>query len=418
MGKSLFVLAMFVLGAGLLFSTVTVTSPNGGESWTPGYSYDVTWTVSGMTGLVKIELYQFTGILSLVDTINPSIGAGAGTYSWRIPLTTPAAANYVVKITSLTSSTETDVSNNMFTITEAPTLTVTAPNGGENWTIGTTHNVTWTSSNLTGNLGIMLLIGTSGNYSTVGFVQTPTVGSYNWTIPNTLTPGTQMKIRVYSVLTPAIADTSDNFFTISQAPGVYVTSPNGGETWYKGSSYPIQWNAVNITGSAKIELFKGTSTTPTATIVSSTVVTNGIQMWNIPTTISNDDDYKIKITSLSNAAVYDYSNDFFTITTNTETDDQNQTPSATGLQSVYPNPFRDTAAVKYYLKNAGKAQIRIYDIRGRLVRALHDEVLPQGEHTAEWNGIDDSGKAVSNGIYYLYLQTAAGQSCKKLVLVR
>lgn len=417
MGKSLFILAMFVLTAGLLFSTVTVTSPNGGESWTPGYSYDVTWTVSGITGLVKIELYQFTGILSLVDTINPSISAGAGTYSWRIPLTTPAATNYVVKITSLTSSTETDVSNNMFTITEAPTLTVTAPNGGENWTIGTTHNVTWASTNLTGIVAVRLVNFSNGGMVTLATVSVPT-GSYNWTIGSSTLPGSSYRIRLVSFQAPEVADSSDSYFTISAAPAVNITSPNGGETWYKGSSYPIQWNAVNITGSAKIELFKGTSTNPTATIVSSTVVTNGIQMWNIPTTISNDDDYKIKITSLSNSAVYDYSNDFFTITTNTETDDQNQTPFVTGLQSVYPNPFRDTAAVKYYLKNTGKAQIRIYDIRGRLVRALHDEVLPQGEHTAEWNGTDDAGKTVSNGIYYLYLQTAAGQSCKKLVLMR
>jgi hypothetical protein len=43
-----------------------------------------------------------------------------------------------------------------------PTITVTSPNGGENLSIGTTHNITWKSSNITGTLKITLLIRSSG----------------------------------------------------------------------------------------------------------------------------------------------------------------------------------------------------------------------------------------------------------------
>lgn len=407
-----------VIAIGFLFSTITVTSPNGGESWTPSRNYNITWTSSGVTGNVKIELFQFSGILTLIDTITGSISVSAGSHSWTIPLATPPATNYVVKITSLTNANENDLSNNLFTITPAPTITVTSPNGGESWTLGSTYPITWTSTNMLGNLGIKLLIGTSGNYSTVGFVQNPAVGTYDWTIQSPVQPGTQMKIVLYDVLQPAIADTSDNFFTILQAPGIYLTSPNGGEHWFRGSSYPIQWNAVNITGNAKIELFRGTNTTPTATVVSSTIVTTGIQMWNIPTTIPEADDYKIKITSLTNSSVYDFSSDFFTITDFVGIDDPQVTPLVTTLQGNFPNPLRTETTIKYSVKEAGNVVLNIYDVKGRMVKRLLNANSGAGSFSTTWDGTDDAGKQLSNGVYYLKMKTSSYHTTRKMILLK
>jgi hypothetical protein len=41
-----------------LFSTITLISPNGGETWTPGYAYTVTWSSVNETGNVKLELFR------------------------------------------------------------------------------------------------------------------------------------------------------------------------------------------------------------------------------------------------------------------------------------------------------------------------------------------------------------------------
>jgi len=418
MAKKMMALTLMAVAIGFLFSTITVTAPNGGENWIPSRNYNVTWTSSGVTGNVKIELFQFTGILTLIDTITSSVSVSAGSFSWTIPLSTPPATNYVVKITSLTNANGNDLSNNFFTITAAPTITVTSPNGGESWSIGSTYPITWTSTNLTGILGIKLLIGTSGNYYTVGFPQNATTGSYDWTIQSPVPPGTQMKIVIYSTLTPAIADTSNNFFTILQAPGIYVTSPNGGEHWFRGSTYPIQWNAVNITGAAKIELFKYYNVTPTATIVSSTGVTNGVQMWSIPMTIPEDYDYRIKITSLSNPSIYDFSNDFFTITDFVGNDDPQGSPVATSIQSVFPNPFRSDATIRYSVKETGRVVLNIYDATGRLVKRLLDSNLASGSFSTVWNGTDDAGNQLTNGVYYLQMKTDSYQTSRKIVLMK
>lgn len=417
MDKRLVVLAMLCMAAGLLFSTITVTAPNGGESWTPGYSYNVTWTATGVTGNVKIELYRFTGILNFVDTINSSISSSAGTYSWRVPLTTPAATNYVVRITSLTNTDDTDLSNNMFSITPAPTVTVTSPNGGENWTIGTTHNISWTSTDLTGVLAIRLVNFSNGGMVTLATVSVPT-GSYSWTIGSSTLPGNSYRIRLVCFQVPEVADSSDAYFSISAAPAVNITSPNGGEHWFRGSSYPIQWSAVNVTGSAKIELFRGTNATPTATVVSSTVITNGIQMWSIPTTIPEADDYKIRISSLTNSSVYDMSNDFFTISDFVSNDDPNAVPFATALQGIYPNPFKTKTQIHYSVKTPSTVTLAIYDVKGRLIKHLVHEKKAAGSFTATWDGDDDSGKPLCNGIYYLHMQADDFQSQQKLVLLK
>ncbi|MFO7660071.1 MAG: Ser-Thr-rich GPI-anchored membrane family protein [Candidatus Cloacimonadaceae bacterium] len=418
MAKRIFAFTLMLIAMGFLFSTITVTSPNGGENWIPTRYYNITWTSSGVTGNVRIELFRFSGINFYTTTINNSIDVSTGVYNWHIPIDTVPSTNYSIKISSVTNTSEYDFSNNYFTITAAPTITVTSPNGGESWNIGDIYPITWTSTNLTGNLGIKLLIGTYGNYYTVGFAQNVTAGSYDWTIQSPVPPGTQMKIVLYNPLQPAIADTSDNFFTILQAPGIYLTSPNGGEHWFRGSSYPIQWTSVNITGSAKIELFRGTNTTPTATVVSSTIVTNGIQMWNIPTTIPEADDYKIKITSLSNSSVSDISSNFFTITDFVGNEDPQVPPLATALQGNYPNPFRKETTIKYSVKDSEDVGLNIYDVKGRIVKRLLNANSSAGSFSTTWDGTDDAGKQLSNGVYYLQLKTDSYKTSRKVVLLR
>jgi hypothetical protein len=417
MVKKVLTFIVLICTTALLLSTITVTSPNGGEVWTPGTYRFVNWTSSGVTGDVSIKLYRWTGIMTLEATIAGSIAVTEGTCSWMVPLNLTPASNYVVLIASISNPNDNDVSDNFFTINPVPILTVTSPNGGETWIKGNTYPITWTNTNLTGQVQIRLNIGTYGNYSTVGFANA-TAGTYDWTIPATLTPGNQFKIRIFSVLQPAIADTSDDFFTINPGPAVTITSPNGGESWRRGSTYPITWAVSNLTGNAKLELFRGTNTTPTATIVASTIITNGVQMWNIPTTLPEADDYKVKISSLVNTAIYDYSNDYFTISDVVENEDPGSVPLVTGLKGIYPNPFNAIATIEYSVKEAGNLSIAVYDTKGRLVKQLLQTSKPGGSFTTHWDGTDASGKQMSNGIYYLTLKTDGFRTSKKLVLMK
>ena len=94
-------------------ASVTVTSPNGGESWAGGSAHSITWTSSGVTN-VKLE-YTLDGGTNWT-TITGSTAASAGSYSWTVP--NSASANAKVRVTD-TGSTASDVSNAAFTITTA-----------------------------------------------------------------------------------------------------------------------------------------------------------------------------------------------------------------------------------------------------------------------------------------------------------
>ena len=189
-------------------STITVTSPNGGESWIRGTTHTITWTSSGSPGAnVKIELLKGG---SVVKTISSST-ANDGSYSWVIPTTQTTGSDYKIKITS-TSTTVTDSSNNNFAIT-AVTLTVTSPNGGESWIRGTTHTITWTSSGSPGaNVKIELL--KCGSVVKTISSSTANDGSYSWAIPSTQTKGTDYIIRITSTTNTAITDSSNNNFCV------------------------------------------------------------------------------------------------------------------------------------------------------------------------------------------------------------
>ncbi len=106
------------------------------------------------------------------------------------------------------------------TITEASvpdSLTVTAPNGGENWKRGTTQTITWGTAGTSqaANVKIELLKGTSVNRVIAS--STPNDGSYSWTIPGNQATATNYKIRITSVgHTPSYTDSSDGNFQISR----------------------------------------------------------------------------------------------------------------------------------------------------------------------------------------------------------
>ncbi|MDW8239966.1 MAG: trypsin-like peptidase domain-containing protein [Acidobacteriota bacterium] len=96
-----------------------------------------------------------------------------------------------------------------------PTITVTSPNGGENLQIGNVHVITWTSSNVTGNVKIEISRDGGGSYQPL-FADTANDGSESWTVTGPAT--TQARIRVSSVSNPAVNDTSNSNFTISDPP--------------------------------------------------------------------------------------------------------------------------------------------------------------------------------------------------------
>ena len=94
------------------------------------------------------------------------------------------------------------------------------------------------------------------------------------------------------------------------------------------------------------------------------------------------------------------------------------TPARYVLHANYPNPFNPSTRVRFELREPGRTTAFIYDLQGRLVKRLVDEVLPAAAHERVWNGMDDGGRRVASGTYYLKLQSGSFQSVQKMMLVK
>ncbi len=77
---------------------------------------------------------------------------------------------------------------------------------------------------------------------------------------------------------------------------------------------------------------------------------------------------------------------------------------AFGIERVSPNPFTGRVVVDAILPGAEPADLRIYDLRGRLVRILVPHLgLGAGRHALRWDGKDADGRACAAGLYFLRL---------------
>jgi hypothetical protein len=93
-------------------------------------------------------------------------------------------------------------------------------------------------------------------------------------------------------------------------------------------------------------------------------------------------------------------------------------PPRVALDQNYPNPFNPTTWIPFFLPADGVASIKIYDVRGELVKVLEGRWLPKGAHSVRWNGDDREGRNVSSGVYFCVLKFAGGTEARKLTLLR
>ncbi len=93
--------------------------------------------------------------------------------------------------------------------------------------------------------------------------------------------------------------------------------------------------------------------------------------------------------------------------------------SVTQLRPNFPNPFNPETTIRFSLARAGSATLRIVDLKGRHVATLVREDLGAGDHSVQWFGQDDRGRAVASGIYVYRLESAAGEvATRSMTLVR
>ncbi|MBK7106511.1 MAG: T9SS type A sorting domain-containing protein [Ignavibacteriae bacterium] len=127
------------------------------------------------------------------------------------------------------------------------------------------------------------------------------------------------------------------------------------------------------------------------------------------TFIDNSDTTK-QYTAFTNSQGY-YST---SIITSIESDEKN-IPTSFKLGQSYPNPFSSTTAIPYALDKESNVNVNIYDILGRVVRKFEIGMESVGSHNLFWNGKNNSGNLVSNGIYFYQFLVNGESQIKKMI---
>ena len=93
-------------------------------------------------------------------------------------------------------------------------------------------------------------------------------------------------------------------------------------------------------------------------------------------------------------------------------------PSASVLYGNHPNPFTPATSISFAIPASERVRVSVFDIRGRLVRTLVDDVLEAGPHDLPWNGTNQWNEPVGSGVYFYRLESDGVAQLRSMVLLR
>ncbi len=179
-------------------------------------------------------------------------------FFYNLRLGTLSAGTHSLKIVADSEGaiTEMDESDNEFTrtltILDTCTLTVTSPNGGENWEAGTQHAIQW---NYTGDPGAAVkirLLRAGKAVKTIAAsapVGASGSGSFDWKIPAGLLPADNYKIKVNSTTQTSCQDSSNKVFRVFDGQDI-VPLPSGKGVAGSVSKGAMQYYKISVPASA------------------------------------------------------------------------------------------------------------------------------------------------------------------------
>ncbi len=86
------------------------------------------------------------------------------------------------------------------------------------------------------------------------------------------------------------------------------------------------------------------------------------------------------------------------------------------LTEARPSPFSIAATISYDVPRAGRVELAVYDLAGKLVRTLVSGVETAGARSVVWNREDNAGQTAANGVYFVRLVCDGNVATRKLIV--
>ena len=88
------------------------------------------------------------------------------------------------------------------------------------------------------------------------------------------------------------------------------------------------------------------------------------------------------------------------------------------LDQNYPNPFNPSTRISFSFPQNAHVSLVVYNMLGQRVKTLMDQSLSMGVHQAVWDGINEFGETVTNGIYFYSLRSELGVQTRKMMFLK
>ena len=227
---------------------VNVTSPNGGENWAVDSFFDIMWTATDNIGVTSIDILLSTdGGVTFPTTIATG-EPNDGVFSWQVDEPPTALARVKVIAYDAAANSGEDESDANFTISDGtdPVVTVTSPNGGEIFDIGTFQDVRWTATDDVGVTHVTIMLSSDGGFTypdTLSAAE-PNDGIYSWEVTQGATAMARIKVIGYDGSANSGEDASDADFEIyDPLAGTDITVDIPGSTVITGN-FPNPFSGI------------------------------------------------------------------------------------------------------------------------------------------------------------------------------
>ena len=195
-----------------------------------------------------------------------------------------------------------------------------------------------------------------------------------------------------------------------------LLSPNGSETLLAETFVEVFWSNPNGWTVASTAITYSADPGATWTLVAEDIVGESY-VWRVPAEPTEEAMLRVYVYDAEGMLGHDTSDGVFTVNTSVTTA-QTVIPTVHALLQNSPNPFSSTSRIAFDLPVESQVELRVYDVEGRMLRALQDGWLPAGRHEAVWDGRDAGGRQGAAGVYFYRLEAGDYVSSKRMLLSR
>jgi hypothetical protein len=98
--------------------------------------------------------------------------------------------------------------------------------------------------------------------------------------------------------------------------------------------------------------------------------------------------------------------------------DRTCTPNVLKLAQNFPNPFNPSTNISFTIPDDSIVSIKIFNIKGQLVRDLKNDFMKSGTHVVQWHGENDTGRSVASGVYFIRVNDGVNTAIRKAILMK